>query len=810
MQFKHSNVFTSVILALSILSAPFLTGFTYQPGIGYVYYETDSDIYNNATYHEQLAGHSVNGIERAYFVGADTQGTDLKPYVFEGEVTGTYTMNTMISTLENQGYKVVAGINGDIYDMATGTPKGLTIHDGKIKTSGYAPEYVISFDEDGTASLQRVSLCYALKGMINVPMVTTAPTLPADSPRAANPDRLAVPTPPANASLPADSVPVTQTVYIPTEYQADIGYFNVPHGAAKALHLYNRQYAASTRTWENSVEVVLEAGSPENAEPAVGNTITATVAEVRNGNYNTPIGDNQLVLSTAGDSAYAVQLAQLIPGSKVEISVDDRIGAGLTDSREAVGINQVVYDKGSYVSGGTNLNPRTIVGIKPDGTLLLYVLDGRQPGFSEGLGLTDVAAHLISLGCDTVVNMDGGGSTTMAARAGGLDSKAIVKNSPCEKTQRKITNGLLLVYDERGDSDAAHLHTYPSQPLAMPGANIQLSTYASNDKYEPVPLRNRVEYRVASDSGSSVGQNGLFTAGSAVGTAVIEVESGKLSTTAKVDIQNNITFAANVQSLLIDPGKTSDLNVTAKYGYAPIASQDSLFSWSCDPAIGTINAEGLFQAGNETGISGNIHIEYNGLRQTIPVQVGLASIDFADTKTHWAREYIGKLAARGIVNGMGNNLYLPDDSLTRAQFLTMLANTINGIDVTQARPAGFKDVSATEWYYDYINWGFEEGIVQGMDAVTFAPNAKISREQMAVMLDKFAASTDLVLPATNAGITFADRAKISPWAAVSVNRIVSLRLMDGYPTGDFKPQGNATRAESATVVYKLIMIRGQD
>ena len=49
--------------------------------------------------------------------------TLIKPYVFEGEVTGTSSLNTMISTMENQGYKVVAGINGDIFDTASGTPK---------------------------------------------------------------------------------------------------------------------------------------------------------------------------------------------------------------------------------------------------------------------------------------------------------------------------------------------------------------------------------------------------------------------------------------------------------------------------------------------------------------------------------------------------------------------------------------------------------------------------------------------------------------------------------------------------------------
>lgn len=501
-----------------------------------------------------------------------------------------------------------------------------------------------------------------------------------------------------------------------------------------------------------------------------------------------------------------MQISQLIPGSTVEITVNDRNG-GLTDCKEAIGVYYVLYDNGQFISNGTNKNPRTIIGIKQDGTIILYVLDGRQPNFSTGLGLTDTAKHLIDLGCITVVNMDGGGSSVMAVREGGIDSKANIKNSPSDGSQRKTTNGFFLVYEGEGGNNAENLHTYASQPLAMPGANVQLTTYASNEKYEPVPLRKAVEYSVGRNSDSYVDENGLFTAGTDIGDESIEVRSGKLKTTVNVSIQDDITFTTNVQNLVIEPGKTSDINVTAKFGFANIASKDSLFTWSCDSKIGTIDNNGLFRAGNETGITGNIYVEYKGNKKTIPVQIGASMIDFEDTKTHWAREYIGKLAARGVVNGMGDNLYQPDGPLTRAQFLTMLAKTIYGLDTSQSVSAGFKDVPETEWFYSYVNWGFENGIVRGIDNETFAPNEKITREQMAIMLDNFTESIELVLPEINNGIIFTDSGLISSWASESVQKIITSGIMGGYPEGDFKPQGHATRAEAATVIYKLLDIR---
>jgi hypothetical protein len=801
MALKNSRKLTAGFLSVTMLAGTFLTGFAYQEGIGNVYYETKAEIYDDTYYSEQLAGHSANGIERAYFVNADTTGTDLIPYVFEGEVTGTYTMDAMVSTLESQGYKVVTGINGDLYDTTTGAPKGLTIHDGKIKTSGYAPEYVISFDEDGKASLQKVSLGYSLKGTINVPtnveVPVTDPTQPTDPTQTATDGAVTqTPTPPA----------VTiQTELVPTPWEAPIGFFNIPHGGAKALHLFNRQYAAATKTNENSVEVILQASSSEDAEPTVGGTIEATVLEVRNGTFNTPIGANQLVLSAAADSPYAIPLSYLAPGSTVELSVNDWNNGGLSESKEAVGVYYAMYDNGQWISNGTNLNPRTAIGIKPDGSILLYVLDGRQPGFSAGLGLTDMAKHLIALGCTTVVNMDGGGSSVMNTRLGGKDSKATEKNSPSGGTQRKTTNGLLLVYRNSGGSKAEHLHTYASQPLAMPGADIQLTTYASNDKYEPVSMRS-VDYSVE-DSLGTISQNGLFTAGTGIGTAVIHAESGSLETTTQINIENNITFTTNVKNLVIDPGKSSDINVSAVFGYSPIASKDSLFTFSCDEAVGTIDGNGLFQAVSQGGITGNIYVAYNGTTQTIPVQVGASMIDFNDTAAHWAREYIGRLAARGVVNGMGDNYYQPDATLTRAQFLTMLSKTIYGLDPSQTAPAGFTDVPEIEWYYNYVNWGYANSIVSGTSETTFAPNDSITREQMAIMLTNFARSTQLVLPETIAGTTFTDSAMISPWAGEAVDKIVLSGIMSGYPEGNYNPQGKATRAEAATVIYKLILIR---
>ncbi len=775
----------------TLLMGTFMTGFAYP---GNIYSETISEIFNGTLYFEQIGGHNSLGVERSFFTTSNFENSTLKPYVFEGEVTGKYTLNSMMKYIEDQGYKVVSGINGDLYDTASGASKGVSIHEGLIKTSGYAPEYAISFDRNGKASLVNTNLSYTVKGTMNVPTTTQVPVTTGTVEEIGDE---------------VEEQPVEmkeEIVYVQQPYYKTIGFVNIPHGAGKALHMYNRQYGSSTKSTQNCVEIVIDTASATDAQPRVGGTITGKVVGGKTYTKATPIADHQIILSAAMDSPYAKELAQLAPGTTIEITVDNNGSPALNDSLEALGVYYVLYQNGQYVTPGTNVNPRTCIGIKPDGTTMILALDGRRPGWSGGLGLTETAEYLVSLGCSTVVNMDGGGSTMIASRLPGKEAKATVKNTPSEGSQRAVTNGLFFVYKGNGNGQMENIHTYVSNPVAMPGADVQLSTFATDDKYEPAQLRGGANYTVEGDKGT-VNSSGLFTAGSSTGVATISAEVDGKTTLTKIDIYDNITFNLNESKLFLDPGKTADINVTPYRGYVPVAGKDSLFTFTCDSNIGSIDKDGVFKAVNQGGQSGKITVSYKNQMKEIPVQVGASVVQFNDTKNHWANEFIGKLAARGILNGMGNNLFQPEGSVTRAQFLTMLAKSVYNADVTQSPSAGFKDVPSGEWYYNYVNWGFANGIVSGMDETTFAPNANISREQMAIMLSNFAKSQQFDLPDTGATINFTDGTNIGEWAQESVDKVVKAGILSGFPDGTFVPKGSATRAQAAKVIYMICEIK---
>ena len=785
---------------VGIISFVSLTGFNSYSGLGTAYYESSMDIFTGVSYSEIISGHSTNGLQHAHYVEADIESGSIKPIVFNGEVRGTYSIEDMIKYAGEQGYKVIAAINGDIYDMSSGTPKGLVIHSGNIVTSGYAPDRVIAFYNDGSAELVPAKLSYKVKGTIAYDQqVPVSPEEGID--QAAGTD----------GTSGTDVLVQNETVHYEEEWNGTVDFFNVPHGAANGLHLYNRHYSSSTKTSGTCAEVVIEC---DDIQLKVNDTIKGTVKQVNTATNNTPITDNTVVLSTVYGSATYNYLSALKVGSEIEISVEDVGGADLENADECIGIYYSLVENGRNVTSGTAANPRTALGIKEDGGIMLFELDGRQASVSKGLGLYDLADAMIELGCETAVNLDGGGSSVIYVRQPGKDADAVIQSSPSSGSERKVANGILLVYKENAGSSVEHLNVYPELTLAMPGAKVQLNTYASNELYEKTSLSGSVKYSVEDSAYGAVDESGIFTAGSKTGRAVIEAKSGNSTGYTEVEIVDDIIIVPSVTKLTIESGETRDINVTAcvgAYGASvPVNSSDDLFTFRCDENIGTIDELGVFTATTASAVSqsGNIYVEYNNNSIEIPVQVGAYIVEFTDTTNHWAKTYIGTLAGMNILDGMGDNTFAPDGSLTRAQFVAMLAKMTDGIDITAAASAGFTDVNEKDWYFGYVNWGYENGIVNGMGDGTFSPNASITREQMAVMLCNYARSVGFALPQTVSGVSFSDASSISSWAADYVATAAGAGIINGFDTGDFRPQGVATRAQAATVIYKMCEIRG--
>lgn len=184
--------------------------------------------------------------------------------------------------------------------------------------------------------------------------------------------------------------------------------------------------------------------------------------------------------------------------------------------------------------------------------------------------------------------------------------------------------------------------------------------------------------------------------------------------------------------------------------------------------------------------------------------VAIKEIGFRDIEKHWAGDSIRFLANRDILKGKGADSFDPDGNVTRAEFITMLANSMDGITVAGTKSAGFDDVKIGAWYTDYINWAVSQGIVSGYGDGRFGPNDKITREQMALMTDNFIKAMDMKPDVVKANAEFADKAAISSWSTAAVTRVQQYGIINGNPDGTFAPKATATRAQAAVILKGYI------
>lgn len=157
----------------------------------------------------------------------------------------------------------------------------------------------------------------------------------------------------------------------------------------------------------------------------------------------------------------------------------------------------------------------------------------------------------------------------------------------------------------------------------------------------------------------------------------------------------------------------------------------------------------------------------------------------------------------GMTNEKGENIFKPNDTLTRAQFLQMLANSTMDLIYNTSyatTDTGFEDVKTSHWYNAAIAWGVEKGIVKGVSETRFAPNDPVTREQMARMLYLFAEYKGYNMNYTDDLSAFTDAGTISDWALTQMQWAVAANVIKGYGNGELRPRINTTRAEACTVL----------
>ncbi|KQN98984.1 S-layer homology domain-containing protein [Paenibacillus sp. Leaf72] len=181
-------------------------------------------------------------------------------------------------------------------------------------------------------------------------------------------------------------------------------------------------------------------------------------------------------------------------------------------------------------------------------------------------------------------------------------------------------------------------------------------------------------------------------------------------------------------------------------------------------------------------------------------------VGFKDVTKAWQQEPINALAARDIISGTGGGQFKPEAVVTRAEFIAML---MNGLDLTEANALTLlSDVQQGAWYYDAVATAYKLGIVKGKSDGSFGVHDKLTRQDMAVMAYQATKYAELEL-AEEAAAPFSDENAISVYAKKGVAAMQAAGIVSGMGQNEFAPQAEATRAQAALMIYKLLGLQGE-
>ena len=197
--------------------------------------------------------------------------------------------------------------------------------------------------------------------------------------------------------------------------------------------------------------------------------------------------------------------------------------------------------------------------------------------------------------------------------------------------------------------------------------------------------------------------------------------------------------------------------------------------------------------------SGKVTVEASFIREGGQTQTPQTT--FADVPASaWYYNAVEYVYENGLMSGVSGGRFAPDDTLTRA----MLVQTLYAMEGRPASAsAGFADVASGDWYASAVNWAAANGVVSGVSETGFGPNNALTREQLALILYRFAQYKGYDVTGTSDLAAYADGSSVSGWAAEAMGWAVDAGLISGVGGNQIAPTGTATRAQVAQILMNF-------
>jgi hypothetical protein len=554
----------------------------------------------------------------------------------------------------------------------------------------------------------------------------------------------------------------------------------------KAIRILGSDTLQTGKTDATVTEAVYDDRSEAILSGVVYSSSREEIAEISSTGVVTARSPGSTVIqATYGDLSDSYQLTVINPVVSVRLAVSQ---TALEVGDRAQSNVQVVYadDSSSAITEGVTFtsSDSNVASVNSQGVI-----------YANRAGEATITATFSSLEASvkvTVTEDDDEGSSSTGGGSGG-PAPLPGKSEELKKLEEQLNSGNTVI--ELGEGD---------QKLELPGTIVELL------KDEPTLTFKTGQMNVEIPSSVLKGLLELIPAdqrtGSTISFGAKPVSDSEMeSTLHSLEGRLNASIVAAGDVLDFDlsvttaDGKTSKLSSFSE----PITLTFQVNSSADKRLVGVyyIDDSGNLDYIGGDWVNGALSVEVSHFSKYAALEYRK---EFADVSVnHWAADTIQILAAKHLLEGVSENEYAPARNVTRAEFTALLVRLLG---LTQEAEMTFKDVRNEDWFAKDVSKAVKAGIVNGMSDEAFAPQANITRQEMASMIVR--AHEFAIGKGSAAGnqSKFVDLERSADWAKDAVGKAYTLGLIQGRTDSTFEPLETMNRAESAQVVYNLLQI----
>lgn len=507
---------------------------------------------------------------------------------------GGMTMDAAAAYMETMGYNVVGAVN-TAYFTAYGVPIGIVVEDGRLRSSADGLNAFAILPDGSYYAVREPRVRFRLGGEA-------------------------------------------------WEESAELQYLNKSI-ETDGIHIYTSDFSTvSTRVTEEVWAVRLHI---TEGELTMSGTLTLEVTEILDTAEAVPIGTDNLILTARKDGSNGDFYTRFQPGETytLETVCEDE---QLRQARYITGCGDILAEHGEltdesqwspFVAGN---HPRTLVGWRSDGTLVLYVADGRRSGYAEGLTQRMAAEEMLRQACRVVVCMDGGGSSVIGARMPGQYTLQTL-NRPSAGAQRACAAYLMLVTDEDSDGQVRHWHLRENGRMVLPNQRMQLTAFGTDRGL--YPAEGDTARLLWSADGELLSGN-VYVAPKQAGLHKITVWGNGASGEGNIRVVARPTYLSfarpdgkALRELVVANGDKLHLRIAANHHGVPIVADETCVEYESSVPLGAPDENGVFTIQALPDTEGTLTLRAGGYTEEIRVKVMPSRRDYTDHRYKTAMEW---------------------------------------------------------------------------------------------------------------------------------------------------------------------------